>query len=127
VATAYEKTLQDFYGSPRLAADRALFAATLLGIGDNGHTASLFPGSPALLERQRWAVGVDGVADEPRVTLTIPPLESSGEVAFLVTGAAKRDIVARLGQGEDLPAAKIQPAGRLRWFLDRAAAGITGE
>jgi 6-phosphogluconolactonase len=126
VAAAYEKTLQDFYGSDRLAANRALFAATLLGIGDNGHTASLFPGSPALTERKRWAVGVDGVSDEPRITLTIPTLESSGEVAFLVTGAAKRDIIARLGQGDDLPAAKIQPAGRLRWFLDRAAAGITG-
>ena len=126
VAAAYEKTLQVFYGVDHLAADRPLFAATLLGIGDNGHTASLFPGSAALDERERWALGVDGVSDEPRVTLTIPALESSGEVAFLVTGAAKHDIVVRLEQGEDLPAAKIQPAGRLRWFLDRAAAGITG-
>ena len=125
VAEAYEKTLQEFYGSTRLAANRALFAATLLGVGDNGHTASLFPGSQALGERKRWAVGVEGGADESRIILTIPTI-SSGEVAFLVTGAAKRDIIARLGQGEDLPAAKIHPAGRLRWFLDRAAAGISG-
>jgi 6-phosphogluconolactonase len=60
---------------------------------------------------------------EARVTLTIPTLESSGEVAFLVTGAEKHDIVTRLTQNDELPAARIHPAGRLRWFLDRAAAG----
>lgn len=122
-AAAYEEELKRFYGSDRLAANRALFAATLLGVGDNGHTASLFPGNPALRERKRWAVGVsDPSVPEPRVTLTIPTLESSGEVAFLVTGAEKRDIVARLTHDETLPAARIHPAGRLRWFLDRAAA-----
>ncbi|HVA12064.1 MAG TPA: 6-phosphogluconolactonase [Stellaceae bacterium] len=123
VAAAYEAMLQEFYGSDRLAANRALFAATLLGVGDNGHTASLFPASPALSERQHWAVGVGDIPAEPRVTLTIPTLESSGEVAFLVTGAGKHNIVSRLAQGQDLPAARIHPAGRLRWFLDRAAAG----
>lgn len=122
-AAAYEAVLKQFYGSDRLAANRALFAATLLGVGDNGHTASLFPGSPALGERKRWAVGVhDASVPEPRVTLTIPTLESSGEVAFLVTGAEKHAIVTQLAQDAALPAARIHPAGRLRWFLDRAAA-----
>ncbi|HEY3916594.1 MAG TPA: 6-phosphogluconolactonase [Stellaceae bacterium] len=122
-AAAYEAALKAFYGSERLAANRALFAATLLGVGDNGHTASLFPANPALNERKRWAIGVsDASVPEPRVTLTIPTLESSGEVAFLVTGATKRDIVSRLGHDDTLPAAMIHPAGRLRWFLDRAAA-----
>lgn len=122
-AAAYEAELEAFYGSERLAANRALFAATLLGVGDNGHTASLFPANQALDERKRWAVGVrDPSVPEPRVTLTIPTLESSGEVAFLVTGAEKRAIVTRLAHDDKLPAAMIHPAGRLRWFLDRAAA-----
>ena len=72
-AAAYEVALQQFYGSERLAANQALFAATLLGVGDDGHTASLFPGNPALQERKRWAIAVrDPSVPEPRVTLTIP-------------------------------------------------------
>ena len=125
-AAAYEAALQLFYGSERLAANQALFAATLLGVGDDGHTASLFPGNPVLQERKRWAIAVrDPSVPEPRVTLTIPALESSGEVAFLATGEPKRAIVAQLANDQDLPAGRIHPAGRLRWFLDRAAAGTT--
>jgi 6-phosphogluconolactonase len=127
-AAAYEAELKNFYGSDRLAANRSLFAATLLGVGNDGHTASLFPGNPALAERKRWAAAVsDPSVPEPRVTLTIPTLESSGEIAFLVTGREKNGIVARLGQDEELPAARIHPAGRLRWFLDRAAASPAGQ
>lgn len=123
-ASAYEAVLKRFYGSEHLAADRALFAATLLGLGEDGHTASLFPGNAALDEGRRWAVGVvDRSVPEPRVTLTFPALESSGEAGFLVTGAAKREIVARLAHNDGLPAGRIRPAGRLLWFLDRAAAG----
>jgi 6-phosphogluconolactonase len=122
-AADYEAVLKRFYGSERLAANRPLFAATLLGLGYDGHTASLFPGNPALAERKRWAVGVsDPSVAEPRVTLTIPTIESSGEIAFLVTGAEKQKTVARVACDPNLPAARIQPAGRLRWFLDRAAA-----
>src|SRR6185437_4390214 len=95
-AAAYEAELKHFYGSDRLASNRSLFAATLLGVGNDGHTASLFPGNPVLGERRRWAAGLsDPSVPEPRVTLTIPTLESSGEIAFLVTGAEKNAIVAR--------------------------------
>ena len=127
-AAAYEAELKKFYGSDRLAANRSLFAATLLGLGNDGHTASLFPCNPVLAERKRWAAEVsDPSVPEPRVTLTIPTLESSGEIAFLVTGPEKNAIVARLAQDEELPAARIHPAGRLRWFLDRAAASAAGQ
>ncbi len=121
-AFAYEVTLKRFYGAETLAPDRPLFDVTFLGIGENGHTASLFPGHPALQETRRWVVAVIGAKSEPRVTLTYPALDSSREVAFLVTGAAKRNVVACARAGDPtLPAAMIHPVGHLHWFTDRAA------
>jgi 6-phosphogluconolactonase len=122
-AAGYEATLKRFYGADQLDLRQPIFDVTLLGIGDNGHTASLFPGHPALDERQRWALAVFGVAPEARITLTYPVLNSSRDVAFIVTGAAKRRIVGRAQAGDPtLPAAGIRPIGRLHWFVDRAAA-----
>ena len=96
---------------------------TLLGIGEDGHTASLFPGDPALQEGQRWAIAVLGARPEPRITLTYPVLNSSRDVAFLATGAGKRGIIARAQAGDPMvPAARIRPVGRLHWFTDNAAA-----
>jgi 6-phosphogluconolactonase len=121
-ATAYEEELQRLYGSTTLEAGRPLFDVTFLGVGEDGHTASLFPASPALKERMRWVARATDTAGAPRITLTYPVLESSREVVFLVTGAAKRDIVQRIFAGAaGLPAAMLRPAGRLHWFLDRAA------
>jgi 6-phosphogluconolactonase len=117
-AAAYETTLKKFYGADVLAPDRPLFDVTLLGIGENGHTASLFPGQPALQEKRRWAVATIG-AD----ALTYPVLDSSRDVAFLATGASKRDVVVRARAGDRaLPAALVRPIGRLHWLTDRAAA-----
>ena len=122
-AAAYEATLKRFYGSDTLAQGRPLFDVTLLGIGENGHTASLFPGQPALQETQRWVVAVIGAMPEPRITLTYPALDSSGDVAFVVTGTGKRDVVARAQSGDrTIPASLVRPVGRLHWFTDRAAA-----
>jgi 6-phosphogluconolactonase len=122
-AAAYETTLKRFYGADALAPDRPLFDVTLLGIGDNGHTASLFPGQPALQETKRWVVAVVGAKSEARITLTYPTLDSSREVAFLVTGKAKQGVVARAQAGDrTIPAAMVRPIGRLHWFTDRAAA-----
>ena len=122
-AAAYETTLKSFYGADTLTRDRPLFDVTLLGIGDDGHTASLFPGQPALQETRRWAVAVIGAKAEARVTLTYPALDSSREVAFVVTGQEKRGVVARAQTGDRrLPAAVVCPVGRLHWFTDRAAA-----
>jgi len=121
-AAAYETTLKRFYGADTLAPGRPLFDVTLLGIGENGHTASLFPGQPALQETRRWVVAVVGARSEPRITLTYPALDSSRDVAFLATGEGKRDVVARARAGDPaIPAATICPVGRLHWFMDRAA------
>jgi 6-phosphogluconolactonase len=122
-AAAYERTLKGYYGADTLAPTRPLFDVTLLGIGEDGHTASLFPGHPALEEEERWALAVIGAKSEARITLTYPALDSSRDAAFLVTGAGKRGVVARARSGDRaLPAARIRPVGRLHWFTDRAAA-----
>ena len=122
-AAAYEKVLQDFYGADTIARARPLFDVTLLGMGEDGHTASLFPGHPALEEQDRWVLAVIGAKSEARVTLTYPVLDSSRDAVFLVTGAGKREALARARSGDRaLPAARVRPVGRLHWFIDRAAA-----
>lgn len=123
-ALRYERELKDFYRAPTLRPDRPLFDVTFLGLGPEGHIASLFPGTAILHERTRWVGAVIGARPEPRLTLTYPALESSREIAFLVTGAAKRAVVTQLLGGDPaLPAAHLHPAhGTLRLFVDRAAA-----
>ena len=119
-AAAYERTLKSFYGAASLDPKRPLFAITLLGLGEEGHTASLFPDRPALAEDHRWAVAAEG--EPERISLTFPALNSSAEAAFLVGGQAKRDILARVLAGDQrLPAARIRPVGKLHWFVERAA------
>jgi 6-phosphogluconolactonase len=122
-AIAYEATLNEFYGADALDPTRPLFDVTLLGIGEDGHTASLFPGQPALRERRRWTAAVVGVRSESRITLTYPALDSSSHVAFLATGKGKREAVARAMAGDrETPADLVRPVGQLHWFIDRAAA-----
>ena len=123
-ASAYERELKSFYGAERLDATRPLFDVTLLGLGNDGHTASLFPGTAVLAERARWVAAVVGAKSEARITLTYPALESSRHVAFLVAGEEKRAVFGRLRRGDDsLPAARLRPLGTLRFFADVAAAG----
>jgi len=127
-ARAYEATLQTVYGTTHLDPAEPLFDAVLMGVGADGHTASLFPGAPALTERTRWAVGVDqaGLAPfVPRITLTLPALNACREMLVLVDGADKRATLARLAAGEALPAARLDPWGDLTWIVTLEAAPET--
>lgn len=122
-ASAYERELKSFYGAQSLDPARPLFDVNFLGLGPDGHTASLFPGTAALAERDRWVAAVVGVKAEARITLTYPALESARRAAFLVVGKEKRVIFDRFYKGDDtLPAAHLHPTGKLWIFADAAAA-----
>jgi 6-phosphogluconolactonase len=123
-ARRYELTLQQAYGGATLDPHRPLFDVTLLGLGPDGHTASLLPGEPVLSERKRWVAAVAHGRPEVRITMTYPALESSRRVAFLVAGEDKAAIFTAIRKGDSrVPAAQIRPVGELFWFVDRAAAG----
>jgi 6-phosphogluconolactonase len=126
-AEEYERVLKSYYGAATLDPVRPLFDIVLLGMGPDGHTASLFPGKPALDEERRWAIEVPEPGLNPyvpRVTLTYPTLDSSKSAVFVAAGADKAAMMRRaLGGERDLPSARIAPVGELVWFVDRAAIG----
>jgi len=93
-----------------------------LGLGPDGHTASLFPGSPALDERERFVVATgDDLHPHPRLTVTFPALHQSRLAVFTVAGDEKRDALRRIKAGDDVPAARVS-AARVIWLVDPAAA-----
>jgi 6-phosphogluconolactonase len=93
-----------------------------LGMGPDGHVASLFPGSPALDERECLVVATgDDAHPHPRVTFTLPAIARCRLVVVTVAGTEKRDAMRRLREGEDVPAARVRAADRLLWLTDRAA------
>lgn len=125
-AAAYERALREAFGG-----DVPRFDLVHLGLGGDGHTASLFPYDPALRERRRLAVGAlhEG---EGRVTLTVPVLAAAARVEFLVTGEDKArrvaEVLARAPDPVRIPAQFVRPAsGEPVWIVDEAAAsGIRG-
>jgi 6-phosphogluconolactonase len=130
-AAAYQQLLQRFF---QVASDGPppRFDLVLLGMGADGHTASLFPGTPPLLETRRWVVAsLAGETIRPRVTMTPVIINAAANVTFLVAGSSK---AARLGEvlrgqprGAPWPVQLIRPVdGRLRWLVDEDAAAKLG-
>jgi len=120
-AAAYEQSLRAF--DPVSPID-----LVLLGMGTDGHTASLFPGEPTLDERDRWAVHATAPAASPvrdRITFTLPLIATGRHAMFLATGAEKRDMIARVigARDQSLPAARVRSRSPVEWFMDRAASG----
>jgi 6-phosphogluconolactonase len=129
---AAEAAAQDIAAHFKLkAGEFPRFDLVLLGLGDDGHTASLFPGKPALQEQNRLVVPTPpGRLPPPvdRLTLTLPVLNAAAHVVFLVAGAGKagivREILGSAANAEPYPAQRVSvPNGRLTWMLDEAAAG----
>lgn len=137
-AEEYEQTLRRVLSDPQSTAAGptnpvadvpATVDLALLGMGPDGHTASLFPDSPALAERSRWvsAVGAPTAVQPavPRVTTTLPFLDGARAAIFLVAGADKRRVLGEILSNVDLspryPAALVAPRGRLVWLVELSA------
>jgi len=121
-ARRYEKELHGFF-----APGPPVFDLVLLGLGGDGHTASLFPGDPALRERDRWVAAVRKPGEDfARLTLTLPLLNRAAQILFLVSGGGKAAILAKVLEGPPgrLPAQLVAAgAAEVCWLVDRAAAG----
>ena len=125
-ADAYDRTLRQVLadGTQPPAID-----LVLLGVGPDGHTASLFPGSPVLAERTKWVRAVEAPTTVqpavPRVTLTLPCLNAARNVLFLIAGNDKRPVVVEILQGGEAarryPAAMVRAAGRTVWLVEQSA------
>jgi 6-phosphogluconolactonase len=128
VAADYEAELRRHFATIEGGAVNGVprFDAVLLGIGADGHTASLFPGSRALHEHRRWVTAVDS-ATPARVTLTYPVLNNAARVLFMVTGRSKQEILRRVldrSRAAQYPAQRIRPTnGVLLWLVDSDAHG----
>lgn len=119
-AEAYEDILRTYFaGQP---APR--FDLLLLGMGEDGHVASLFPGAPGLQEAGRWVIAVNDSPKPPprRITLTLPAINSARRILFLVAGEKKAAALAEVFRGGGLPAGRVRPAsGAVTWWADRGA------
>jgi 6-phosphogluconolactonase len=130
-ALAYEKELRGLAALERPRSELPVFDLVLLGLGPDGHTASLFPHSDALAVEERFCVATEAPDGSPRLTLTYPVINAARRVWFLVSGRAKAGMVAEVLEGlrapEAVPAQGVAPLkGKLTWLLDEAAAAELG-
>jgi 6-phosphogluconolactonase len=131
-ACAYEKTLMMFFSKEPGSVLFPVFDLILLGMGSDGHTASLYPGNTALEENERWVTSVlapDTAPVKERISVTLPLINSSRQVCFLITGRDKIEAMRRvLTEGKlkerNLPAAMVEPKGSLTWFTDNSEKDI---
>jgi len=127
LADAYEKELIHEFAS-RNSARFPIFDLILLGVGPDGHTASLFPGHELLTEEDRWVAYITDSPKEPpqRITLTLPVINHASRVAFVASGAGKADTLHTVLDKPEvgLPASRVRPItpGQVYWFVDDAAA-----
>ena len=121
-AALYERELRKFFGVA--AGEFPQFDLILLGMGDDGHTASLFPHTPVLQEKDR-AISVGEKSGQPRITFTVPLINRANCVLFLVAGANKQNALKHifsLDADENVyPARLVRPQGELWWLLDETA------
>jgi 6-phosphogluconolactonase len=120
----YARTLHDVF---KTEASWPVFDLVLLGMGADGHTASLMPGTAALQEERRWVVeNVVRSLQTVRVTMTLPVINNARHIWFMATGAKKAAAFTRVQAGPDeaCPASLVQPEnGELRWYVDKAITG----
>ncbi|AHJ66762.1 6-phosphogluconolactonase [Granulibacter bethesdensis] len=123
IAERYEARMKADYGTDTLDPEKPFFDVVFLGLGEDGHTASLIPGQPILKEREKWVAAVSEGRPEVRISLTYPALESASVIAFLVTGKGKAEIIKAVREGTtDVPAAHLRPHGQVIWFTADGAA-----
>ena len=135
VAEAYETTLRSFFSMPDGEIGFPRFDVILLGMGKDGHTASLFPGSPGLDEKRKWVISVDPPDMSPqvaRITITLPVINNGASVLFLVSGSEKEEVLRDLfnrpdGEHPGYPASKVKPSGDLFWFIHGPQTIVQGE
>jgi 6-phosphogluconolactonase len=133
-AEAYERDLRTFFGQEREGEPsraRYTFDVNILGLGADGHTASLFPESPVLEEERRWVRSVQASktsSPKKRLTLTYPAINKSRYICFLVSGENKKHVLTAILKGNKTnrpfyPAERIRSEHKLFWYIDIAAAG----
>ena len=125
-AETYERMMQEFFKAEEEEGS-FLFDAMILGVGEDGHTASLFPGSSSLAEKSHWALAVNAppsFSPQKRITLTFPLINRSRSIFFLASGTKKREVVGEILKNPETaariyPAALIHPLGSVAWYIDR--------